>query len=73
MLCSLLPHNFFAKVTFLGGSGQVLLICTGMNKTLPLSTSLPVMDEIAGVNTASLGGYLHGSKKKGQMGGRVPR
>ena len=28
------------------------------------STSLPVVDEIAGVNTASLGGYLHSSKKR---------
>ena len=28
-------------------------------KTLPPSTSLPVMGEIAGVNKASLGGYLH--------------
>ena len=31
------------------------------------------MGEKAGVNTASVGGYPHGSKKKGQMGGRVPR
>ena len=31
-------------------------------KTLPPSTSPPVIDEIAGVNTASLGGYLHSSK-----------
>ena len=29
---------------------------------LPPSTSLPVMGEIAGVNTASLGVYLHSSK-----------
>ena len=40
------------------------MICTGMNKTLPLSTSLPVMDEIAGANTASLDGYLHSSEKR---------
>ena len=33
-------------------------------KTLPPSTSPPVIDEIAGVNTASLGGYLHSSKKR---------
>ena len=36
----------------------------GRNKVLPLSTSLPVMGEIAGVNTALLGGYLHRSKKR---------
>ena len=42
-------------------SGQVFWIYTG-SKTLPPSTSLPVMDEIAGVNTTSLGGYLHSSK-----------
>ena len=46
------------------GSRQVLWTCTGKNKTLPPSTSLPVMGEIAVVNTASLGGYLHSSKKK---------
>ena len=46
------------------GSGQVLWTCTGTNKTLPLSTSLLVMGEIAGVNTASLGGYLHNSKTR---------
>ena len=33
-------------------------------KTLPPSTSLPVMGEKAGANTASLGGYLHSSKKR---------
>ena len=27
--------------------------------------SLPVMGEIAGVNTASLGGYLHSTKAEG--------
>ena len=46
------------------GSGQVLWICTGRNKTLPTSTNLPVMDEIAGVNTALRGGYLHRKKKR---------
>ena len=35
-----------------------------MNKTLPPSTSLPVMGEIAGANTASLDGYLHSSKTR---------
>ena len=30
---------------------------------LPPSTSLPVMGKIAGVNTASLGGYLHSKKR----------
>ena len=34
---------------------------------LPLSTSLSVMDEIAGVNTASLDGYLHSKKKRARM------
>ena len=48
-----------------GGSGQVLWTRTGRNnKTLPPSTSLPVMDKLAGVNTASLGGHLHSSKTR---------
>ena len=42
-------------------SRQVLWTCTGRNKTLPLSTSLPVMGD---VNRSSLGGYLHSSKKR---------
>ena len=46
------------------GSGQVLWTCTGRNKTLLLSTSLPVMGEIVGLNMASLGGYLHSSKTR---------
>ena len=33
-------------------------------KTLPPSTSLPVMGEIAGVNTTSLGEYLHCTKTR---------
>ena len=33
-------------------------------KMLPPSTSLPVMGEIAGVNAASLGGYLHSTKTR---------
>ena len=41
-----------------------LWTCTGRNKTLPPSMSLSVMGEIAGVNTASLGGYLHSSKTR---------
>ena len=45
------------------GSGQVLWTYTG-RKTLPPSMSLPVMGEIAGVNTASLGGYLHSTKTR---------
>ena len=36
----------------------------GSNKMFPPSTSLPVMGEIAGVNTASLGGYPHSSKTR---------
>ena len=43
--------------------GLVLCTYTG-RKTLPPSTSLPVMGEIAGVNTASLGGYLHSTKTR---------
>ena len=46
------------------GSGQVLWICTGRNKTLPPSTSLPVMGEIAGMNTASLDGCLLSTKTR---------
>ena len=64
LLCSVLQHNLFAEVTFLGGSGQVVWTCTGRNKTLPPFMSLPVMGEIAGVKTASLGGYLHTSDKR---------
>ena len=36
----------------------------GRNKMLLPSTSLSVMGEIAGVNTTSLGGHLHSSKKR---------
>ena len=36
----------------------------GRNKTLPPSTSPPFVGEIAGVNTASLGGYLHSLKER---------
>ena len=46
------------------GSGQVLWACTGRNKMLPPSTSLPVMGKIAGVTTTSLGGYLYSKKKR---------
>ena len=35
----------------------------GRSKTLPPSTSLPVVGEIVGVNTASLGRYLHSLTK----------
>ena len=45
------------------GSGPVLWTYTE-RKTLPPSTSLPVMGEIAGVNTTSLGGYLHSTETK---------
>ena len=41
------------------GSGPVL-----WTYTLPPSMSLPVMGEIAGVNTASLGVYLHSTKTR---------
>ena len=46
------------------GRGKVLWTCAGRNKTLPPSMNPPVMGEIAGVNTASLGGYLHSSEKR---------
>ena len=45
------------------GSRPVLWTYMG-RKTLPPFTSLPVMVEIAGVNTASLGGYLHSTKTR---------
>ena len=45
------------------GSGPVLWTYTG-RKMLPPSTSLPVMNEMAGVNTASLGGYLQSTKTR---------
>ena len=47
------------------GSGPVLWTYTG-RKTLPPCMSLLVMGEIAGVNTASLGGYLHSTKTRGR-------
>ena len=45
------------------GSGPVLWTYTG-RKTLQPFTSLPVMDEIAGVNTLLLGGYRHSTKTR---------
>ena len=45
------------------GSGPVLWTYTGRKTLLP-SMSLPVMGEISGVNTASLGGYLHNTKAR---------
>ena len=48
------------------GSGPVLWTYTG-RMTLPPSTSLPVMGEIAGVNTASLGGCLHSTKTRARL------
>ena len=45
------------------GRGPVLWTYTG-RKTLPPFTSLPVMGEIAGAKTASLGGYLHSTKTR---------
>ena len=45
------------------GSRPVIWTYTG-RKTLPPSTSIPVMGEIAGVNTASLGGYLRSTKTR---------
>ena len=43
--------------------GIVLWTSAG-RKTLPPSTSLPVMVEIAGVNMASLAIYLHSTKTR---------
>ena len=48
------------------GSWQVLWTCTG-KKTLPPFTSLPVMGEIAGVNTALLDVYLHSMKTRARL------
>ena len=45
------------------GSGLVLWTFTGRKTLLP-SMRLPVMGEIAGVNKASLGGYLHSTKTR---------
>ena len=50
------------------GSGRVLWTYSG-RKTLPPSTSLPVMGEIAGVNTALLGGYFHNTKTRDRRKG----
>ena len=47
------------------GSGPVL-----WTYTLPPSTSLPVMVEIAGVNTASLSGYLRSTKTRARWAER---
>ena len=44
------------------GREQVLWTCTGRNKTFPTSTSLPVLDDIAGDNTASLDEWFHSSE-----------
>ena len=47
------------------GSGQVLWTCTERHKTLLRSTNLYFfLCEIAGVNTASLGGCLQSSKTR---------
>ena len=45
------------------GSGPVLWTFMG-RKTLPPFTSLPAMGEIAGANTAPLGGCLHRTKTR---------
>ena len=46
---------------------EFLWACTGRNKTLPPATSLAVKCKIAGVNTASQGGYLHSKKKRASL------
>ena len=48
----------------LRSSEQVHRTYAERNKTLPPSTCLQVMGEIAGVNMASLGGCLHSSKAR---------
>ena len=48
------------------GIRPVLWTYTG-RKTLPPTMSLPVMGEIAGVNKASLGGYLHSTKTRARL------
>ena len=57
------PRNINRLKTMTLGSGPVLWTYTG-RKTLPPFTSLPVMGEIAGANTASLGGCLHSTKTR---------
>ena len=64
MLCVCVCVCVFKQGQCRRGTGQVLWAYTGRNKTLPPSTSLPVMGKIAGVNTASLGTYLHSKKKR---------
>ena len=51
------------------GSGPVLWTYTG-RKTLPPFMSLPVMGEIAGANTASLGGCLLSTKTRARWAER---
>ena len=53
----------YLKLVTVSSSGQVLWTCTG-RKTLQPSTSLPVMGEIVGVSTTSLGGRLHSTKTR---------
>ena len=54
----------------MNGSEQVFWTCTGRNKAFSPSTSLPVMGEIIGVNTASLGEYLCSSKTRARWAER---
>ena len=56
-------HKRKVRWTGYQGSGPVLWTYAG-RKRLPASMSLPVMGEIAGVNTAPLGGYLHSMKTR---------
>ena len=60
----LLVDCMHIEIDIYDGSGQALWTCTGRNKTLPPSASLPVTGEIADVNTASLGRYIYGSIKR---------
>ena len=46
---------------------EFLWACTGRNKTLPPAKSLAVKCKIAGVNTASQGGYFHSKKKRARL------
>ena len=52
------------KLDWLAGQARHVIGAHTGRKTLPPSTILPVMGKIAGVNTASLGGYLHSTKTR---------
>ena len=57
-------HHTFYFITILQAVQWAVPLDHTGRKTLPPSTSLPVMGETAGVNTASPGGYLHSTKTR---------